>query len=324
MKDLLVNYYDIHVEEKVILDRKECFKNNEYFYFTILTDNREVIHMEQAALAYYLTEQNMRHVAIPIPNINGEWFTEYQDNNYMVLRFRYKQERELLSHGELLANFHKTGSSYEYEPQEISSYGQWKELWINKLTAYETNIASRAKERSTQFNRLMMDILPYIIGISENAIQYVQESEEDDRFHEADQGTISFRRYNEQVLKPVLWFDHLVYDHPTRDLAEYIRNKFLYGGDEVSSEMAGFMHQYQSVQPLSVFSWRLLYARLIFPIQLFDQIEHCLSYQNEEQSYREMVDLLDKQTVYEKRLANFFDNAGVDNEALEIPVLHWL
>ncbi|WP_229683050.1 hypothetical protein [Virgibacillus oceani] len=324
MKDLLAVYYDIHVDDSVMLDGKECFKNNEYYYFTILADNREVIQMEQAALAYYLTEQNIRQTAIPIPNVHGEWFSNYQDDYYMVLRFQLRQEREQMSHGMLLGKFHKMGSMYRYEPQEISSYGQWKELWINKLTAYESNIVKSAKENSSQFDRFMMDILPYIIGISENAIQYVQESEQDNRFHEGDQGTISFRRYNDNMIKPVLWFDDLVYDHPARDIAEYIRYKLLDDGEKASNEAAAFVHQYQSVQPLSVFSWRLLYARLLFPIHLFDQIERCYSYQNIEQSYREMAEILEQQTIYERRLANFFEIAGVDYESLQIPVLHWL
>lgn len=324
LKDLLATYYDIHVDEKREFGQKECFKNNEYYYFTILANNREVIHMEQAALAYYLMEQNYDNVAIPIPNIHGDWFTNYQEKNYLVLQFRNKQEWGQLPHGKQLAVFHETGIAYRYEPKEISSYGQWKELWINKLTAYETNVERQAKENPCDYYRYLMDVLPYIIGISENAIQYIQESEEDTRFHEVDQGTISFRRYKGHLENPVIWVDDLAYDHPARDLAEYIRLLFLHGDDGVDDEVAAFLHDYQSVRTLSVFSWRLVYARLIFPIHIFDQIERGFTMQNVDQHYKELAELLEKQMMFEKRLAKFFERNGIDHDGFQIPVLHWL
>lgn len=320
--DLLRTFYAVQAEEKIAIDGKEGYKQAEYFYFIITVGNKEIIHMEQAALAYYLIENNMNHMAFPVQNIHGEWFTNSHDKKYMVLQVQHLQSDITLSPGELLAAFHQVGTNYSYEPQEISSYGQWKQLWIDKLTTFETRIEQEATNHPSNYYRLVMDVLPYIIGISENAIQYIQESELDNRFHESDQGTIAFRRYTGNLEKPILWVDDLVYDHPSRDLAEYVRSMLL--NNKEQDKVITFMNDYQSMRPLSVFSWRLLYARLIFPIPILDLIDQGFLTQDFDRLHVEMTELLNNQSNYEKRLRNFFGMMEVDHEALNIPVLHWL
>src|SRR5699024_11678491 len=74
-------------------------------------------------------------------------------------------------------------------------------------------------------------------------------------YHEGDRGTIAFRRYTNHLIEPVIWFNDLVYDHPARDLAEFIRNRFLHV-DEGEEEIALFLEDYQTEMPISVFGWR--------------------------------------------------------------------
>ncbi|WP_373893219.1 hypothetical protein ACUL41_06605 [Virgibacillus natechei] len=323
LRELLATYYAIQTEEKLMLDGKEGYRHGEYVYFTISADNKEIIYMEQAALAYYLVENGYSHLAIPIPNVHGEWFSPHQEKKYIVLQVQYTQAESEFTNGVLLANFHQVGSAYSYEPQAISSYGGWKQLWIDKLTVFETKIEKDAMDHTSNYSRLLMDVLPYIIGISENAIQYIGESEKDYRFHDADQGTIAFRRYAGNLVNPVLWTNDLVYDHPTRDLAEYIRLLMLGNNDE--QDIVTFLNDYQSIRPLSVFSWRLLYARLIFPMHLFDVIgKGFLNQEPADQLHEEMTVLLDKQAIYEEKLRHFFQIADVETDSAHIPVLHWL
>lgn len=325
MKDLLATYYDIHMEEKVVLDQRNGCKSGQYIYFIMSADNKEAIHMEQAALAYYLAENNYAGTAIPIPTIHGDWVANVEGKRYLVLQVTEWRGQNTAAEGKQLADFHQLGSLYRYEPQEISSYGQWKQLWINKMTVYENTIAQDAEKNPSDYYRLVMDIFPYIIGISENAIQYAQETEQEYRFDDADRGTIAFKRYRGSMAKSVIWTDDLVYDHPTRDLAEHIRDKLLQDDGHHVREVTAFLEDYQSVRPLSIFSWRLLYARLIYPIHLYDALERGLFHQDEDhQHYQEMTQLLTKQVMYEQRLGEFFANVALDHEALQIPVLHWV
>ncbi|WP_040912596.1 hypothetical protein [Lentibacillus jeotgali] len=323
LRDFLAAYYGIQPQEKTVWDGREGFKDANYVYFTISAKQKKVIHMEQAALAYYLQENNYRHMSIPIPNSEGEWYTRYNDSYHMVLRVNNASSGNHPAHGEQLAAFHRTGSLYQYEPQTISSYGQWKTLWIEKLTAFEEAIESEANNHSNAYYSMLMDCLPYIIGLSENAIQYMQESETEQRFHDTDQGTIVFSRYHSQLNKPVLWMNDLAFDHPTRDLAEYIRLK-LRENDDPMNNIRVFLDDYQRVRPLSIFGWRLLYARLLYPIHIFDAIERGFSTDDYDSVHSELSAIIQQQPLYEQRLALFFENAGINCDELQIPVLHWL
>lgn len=279
--------------------------------------------MEQAALSYYLYENNYLHTAIPIRTLQGDWFAPLEEKQYMVLKVRQSKKETSESHGRQLAAFHQMGSQYTYEPQRISSYGEWKQLWIDKLSTFEAYAHQEARKSHDRYERLVMDILPYLIGMSENAIQYIAESQLDLRYDDGDQGTITFQRYRGQMMNPVIWPDELTYDHPVRDLAEYMRSGFLSDDQKVHDEMVNFMVDYQHSQPLSLFSWRQLYARLIFPAHLFDYLEKGF-FEKTEESYQELEELVAKQPQYEKKLNRLYDEFQVDYRAFDIPVLHWL
>src|SRR5699024_9844888 len=113
--------------------------------------NREKIYMEQAALSYYLYENNYFHIAHPIPTEQGDWFAIDGDKQYMVVKVVQEKHRSNASHGTQLAEFHHLGSLYTFEPQRISSYGQWKQLWIDKLTMFESYVHQEVQENDHYF-----------------------------------------------------------------------------------------------------------------------------------------------------------------------------
>lgn len=325
VKNLLGEQYAIRLKEQTVVDEKTICMDGEYYYLIIEVKNKEVIHMEQAALAEYLVENGYTHTFVPIPNVNGEWLTAYDGQVYLVLKTAQFQHDTTMPHGQQLAAFHAIGSTYPFEPKKISSYGKWKELWINKLTVYETKAAQEAKKHPSAYYENVMNMLPYMIGMSENAIQYVQESEQDNRFHEHDQGTICFHRYTGQLLQPALWPVDFVYDHPARDLAEYIRARLLnHNLDSAAGEIVQFLQEYQQVHPLSVFGLRLLYARLLFPVHLFDLVGQGFLHTNPSMLFDDLIKLCNQQIDYEAKLRMFFKLVGVDPQLLHIPMLHWL
>jgi spore coat protein YutH len=323
MKDLLLANYNIHATERIRVSGREGYRDNDYYYFIISSDNKEIIHLEQAALAYYLSEVGYNHTAIPIPAINNNWFIEKEKNNYIVLRVKSVQQDNRHSHGKRLAEFHNKSAAYNYEPKEISSYGTWKDLWIKKLTAFENKLEYEAKSFHNKYYRLLVDVFPYLIGLSENAIQYLQESETDKRFHQGDQGVFTFRRYKDHIMNPVIWTDELFYDHATRDLAEYLRYKFLQTELNMD-EVTAFFNDYQEIRPLSIFSWRLLYARVAYPIHFFDFIEETFRGENFDWYHVELKRMVKKQGEYEKRLGQLFDMLNVDYERYDLPMFKWL
>lgn len=317
-RELLNKYYQADTGEKIILDGREGILSDNMLYFNMNTLNFETVYLEQAVLAYYLFENGYQQVALPIQNNNEEWFTDVGGNRYIIYKVstRFHPDK---STGFNLAQLHQIGSAYGYEPKTISSYGQWKKLWVEKLTLFEEKIIQYASEQNTDDRCDLIDILPYIIGISENAIQYLRETEESEtRFSLMDQGTIAFVRFKQDVDREVIWPDQFVYDHPARDLAEHIRYLFLSGqSDKMLME---FLREYQTERPLSYFSWRLIYARLLFPIHIFDALEGYFATND----IGELKKMVLNQADYEKRLQNFYAKAGIDKERAGLPELAWL
>ncbi|WP_249871350.1 hypothetical protein [Oceanobacillus saliphilus] len=318
MEEMLNIHYHIQVEDKLFLGNKEGYRHGDTIYFTISGTNRETILMEQAALSYYLNENIPESLALPIKNVDGEWYTTYADDFWMVLKLPTLTRNHEDSTGIRLAKIHQIGAQFRYEPKTISSYGKWKELWIEKITTFENAIEKQAYETPSDYYRTLMDFLPYLIGVSENAIQYLQESEREKRILATDQGTTTFIRFEAFSEQSIIWTDQLIYDHPSRDIAEYIRHSFL--KNDSSKKMIRFLNDYQKLCPLSIFGWRLVYARLLFPIHVYDLIEHGFTHPDVAKLKR-MITL---QADYEKQLGSFYKTVGVDSESWGIPVLHWL
>ena len=317
----LYNFYSIHADDEIYYDGQKGYSQDNTISFIMPVVNREAVLMEQTVLAYFLKENGFRHLAIPVRNKENEWFTMWQDQSYMVLWTEQLKESDSLSPGEKLAYFHEIGTTYPYEPQKISSYGDWKQLWIYKLTMHEEKSLQDKENIPSSYRDFIIDLFPYLIGISENAIQYVNETNEEHRFHKGDQGTIAFQRYNEQLEEPILWTHELCYDHPARDIAEMLRGMFLQLSEE--EEIIHFLKDYEAVRPLSIFSWRLIYARLIYPIHLFDALDRFYE-QPQDEHFRTLQRLIENQEDYEYKLRQFFHYSGIDAKNLRIPMLNWL
>ena len=147
MRDLLNTFYAIHISEEILIEDRVAYQCDNHIYFITLATNNKAIHMEQSLLAYYLVEKGYDQTAHPVPNNYGEWITHYRDENYLVLKVTCLKNGVEADHGKELAQFHRINSAYTFEPQHVSSYGQWKQLWIEKLTYYEKKIIEEAKEQ---------------------------------------------------------------------------------------------------------------------------------------------------------------------------------
>lgn len=322
MIDVISLYDNVQTIDQRIIDGKLGLADDKYIYFIMTIDDKEVIHMEQATLARFLVEQGFHQVTYPIANKFGQWITEHEDQRYMVYKYAPSPDDVTTSHEQLLARFHQINQQYPFEPNHISSYGQWKPLWIEKLTSFERSILAHGK-RHLSYDRVALDMLPYIIGISENAIQYLDESIRYAKFDNVDQGTITFQRYHHQLLKPIIWADELMYDHPMRDLAELMRSK-LWHDDHAVKECQQLLNEYMMVRPLSPLSWRLLYARLVFPIHFFDVFGDTFQHADTEESVDQLMMLVKRQPIYEQRLTELFKRFEFRDDDLVLPMIEWI
>ena len=118
-----------------------------------------------------------------------------------------------------------------------------------------------------------------------------------------------------------------VFDHCSRDLAEWTREKYFHNVQTYQPDLQRFYSEYQSIEPLSSFSWRLLYARILFPLHYVECIEDYYS-TTREQDQRLLTERLEKylsdSSEYESFLQQFFQLLEVPVRQYRIPTLDWL
>ena len=87
----------------------------------------------------------------------------------------------MLSLGSELSIFHKRGAFFPEEIEQLSRIGEWKALWEKRLDQLEKFWQSQVMNHPTDvFDQLFIESFPYYLGVAENAIQYVVDTEMDD------------------------------------------------------------------------------------------------------------------------------------------------
>ncbi|ENH95939.1 hypothetical protein J416_13484 [Gracilibacillus halophilus YIM-C55.5] len=288
------------------------------YFFVIPTGLDESTAYELYTVARMYQELGWYHIVQPLYNVHQQLITTIGKEKYMLGFARKSEIRSSL--GTQLAYFHQNGRSYPYEPSTISSYGKWRDLWVHKLDRFEAHYQSLYKQRPvSSYQRQFIDRFPYVIGLAENAIQYLRVTEQETRFDSSDQPTMTFGRFRGQTQSDFIWSDEVVFDHPVRDVAEWIRPWMQQENGLQQAECVTNIQDYMTKQPLSYFGWKLLYARLIFPVHIFDALEKA-----NQTTEEDLQRLFDAQQHYEKHLSYFFHEMGIDRQQMNLITLDWL
>lgn len=332
LKKMLENQYGIQVEEYVKLDSYDALRGNGWLYLISKPsgkDETEIAELEK--IAEHLRQFGDTNVPIFVPTKEGGLITDWEQNQYCVMASRQTEIQKKFQLGRKLAKFHERGRRIPFQIERTSRIGQWKELWEKRLEQMEkvwNGLLFQAPE--DDFERMFVESYPYYMGLTENAIQYLVDTEIDDEPMETDSGTVCHERFtrrswgvNYLVKNPFDW----VFDHRSRDLAEWTRERYFRNFQTYDQELRQFYEEYQSISPLSSFSWRLLYARLIFPLHYFECVENYYltrSEQDKKVLEEKLSKVLRHSTEYERFLAGFYQIAGAPVRRLNLPHLEWL
>ncbi len=296
----------------------QAFYENRSLYVIVpipQIEREELLELKQMSdYLQFQKEDRMAHFVLTVTQeligfINGESIALFKIPNI--------NQRKLLSDGEDLARFHNLGRYYPYPPQTATRLGLWKTMWENRLDQLEEWWAQRIHGLpENRFEKLFFETFPYYLGVSENAIQYVADCMWEDNRKEAQIGTICYVKYKPQTDSDrVIFPTDLIFDHPTRDLAEWIRSKYVTGTD--MQEIRNFLNQYERITPLSTVSSRLLFGRLLFPLTYFEAVEGYYSASSEKQKMKyekQFFRVVDQAEDYERFLSTLF----------KIPEIEWL
>ncbi|MFD2654768.1 hypothetical protein [Gracilibacillus thailandensis] len=314
-------HYPIQVPTKQVSDKPYLtFADQSYYYFIIPTSITERFALELYTIATHYHQQGWTNVTCPIPNVHNQFLTSIGKEKYLLCYAIYNDDQR--EEATKLSGFHQTGFGYPYQPSTMNSYGRWKELWITKIDQYEALYKQLYQQRpASPFIRGFVNMFPYIVGLAENAIQYMHIVEQESQFNESDQPSITFGRYQSDMSEVFIWSNRFVYDHPVRDMAEKLRKYMLTPNGLSSQECQQFLQRYVSNIPISAFGWKLLYARLIFPIHLLDSMDQIRQTANH---HLDIEELVENQSVYEENLRTFFYQIGIDQREINSIQLDWL
>jgi spore coat protein YutH len=331
VKGTIKEKYGIHIRQLSMYQHTyQCFQTPNSFFLIV-----PVSHFSDAELAelyymsQYLQEQSDPYVSVFIFTKEGELTFEHEGKTYALLKAAPPFSNRAFSIGTELAEFHRKGRGYPYEVKEAGRIGQWKDLWGKRIDQLEAFWQRKVHTPPHEpFDKKMIESFPYYLGLSENAIQYLVDTELDDKPQATDSGTICHQRMErntwspESLIRiPADW----VFDHAARDLAEYMRHSFLHHRDDFNRQGFRFLQEYEQITPLSSFSKRLLYSRLLFPLHYYEIVEgYYISSESEKHYYEEQLDYILSDSGYEQFLnaAQEFMNMRAKN--LFVPPVSWL
>jgi spore coat protein YutH len=336
LQKMLENQYGITAPEYVKLDAYDALRGNGWLYVISNPAGREEEDItELEKIAEHLRNYGDQFVPIFLPSKDGKLITTWEQNKYCVLANRQTEEQKKINLlGRKLAKFHERGRRVPFQIERSNRIGQWKLLWEKRLEQMEkvwNDLLFQTAE--DEFEKMFVDSFPYYLGLTENAIQYLVDTELDDEPKETDSGTVCHERFSKRtwvgphdnylIKNPFDW----VFDHRSRDLAEWTRERYFRNFQTYDVDLKRFFEEYQSIAPLSSFSWRLVYSRLIFPLHYFDCIENYYITRSEHDKKileEQLGKILRQSSEYERFLASFLQIAGAPIRQLNLPQLEWL
>ncbi|MFS0780319.1 spore coat putative kinase YutH [Bacillus sp. 1P06AnD] len=332
IEDAIYQNYGLVMERQGMSGRYRHFFSGDAMYTIVPiyeVDEKELT--ERLKMAEFMQQQGDHFVSTFIANNEGTYLSEDEEEIFLLLGNAYLLEPRDQRMGGKLAKFHNRARLFPEQIVSCNRIGQWKELWETRLDGVEAVWRDKLHAHpANDFEKLFVDSFPYYLAMGENAIQYLVDSELDDEPTSFDGGTICHERFyselwtGEFLMKnPFDW----VFDHQSRDLSEWIRESVHRYPQTYQPGMVHFLSEYQDMTPMSSFSWRLLYARLLFPVHYLERIEdYFMGGTQSDQKRREeqMEEQLKQSHHYEEFLRQFHEVNGVPLQQMKIPKIDWL
>jgi spore coat protein YutH len=304
VKNVINYYFNLFPENIHQANHRFFFKYNDEKYYLVLFDRP----VEQAGPLYELNiEMLKRHLLVHeiILNKDKQILTNINNIPYVLMKV-YVNEQSITKLADV--NYITTNTRMIYY-NKLLDVSDWVNLWSNKIDYIEYQI----NQLGTKYPNIS-DSISYFIGLAENAITYVKNTYLDFKINHISDYVVSHRR-----IKPIdSLFDaynplNLVLDLRVRDLSEYIK-----AGIFCDKDIWGEIEQYFAYNSLTVFEYRLLFGRMLFPSFYFDIYDDILAGKVEE---KELFTIINKINKYEDFLKEFYAYIRI---SANIPPIEWL
>lgn len=270
MKNVINNLYKLFPSELYTIDNGFRFFVKDYEYLFLLY-NGEVSNLNILADVSNRLYYKKVYVDTFVPTVLGNLFAEVDGENYVLLRIN-SSLRDYYNLSDV-SKFNYSLSSYSYN----LNIKPWYLAWSDKVDLLENTISDLNKEYP-----LLQEVFPYYVGMAENAISYCK-----DVFLKEDKLLITINHNRVGVDNTFLYLYNpltFTFDYDVRDIAEYIKNKFIFHSLDFN-EVEELLNNYK----FSRSSLMLFFARLMYPSYFFDLCKLILEEEKDESVLNKVV-----------------------------------
>lgn len=300
MKNFINYYYGFNISNIYFSNGKYFFYNdNERYVLKICYNSNISLYYQE--LRYQLEQYN--YFFSIVLNRDNNYITWIENKPYILLKLS-NIENDKISIFDIKTNmFIKTGTKLS-----ILNRFPWIKLWESKIDYFEEWLFAKQGNY-----KKIYPLFHYFIGIAENALLYLKESEREEQKEESDQLVISHDRVtlNYELYD---YYDptNIIIDHASRDISEYIKSMFLCRVWDLD-----IIKKYLEKHYFSRYGLRVLFARILFPSFFFDYLEEMIT-KNSDIDLLYLENRADEFQNFIKEISLFF------YENYNIPMISWI
>lgn len=300
MKNFINYYYGFNINNIYFNNGKYIFYNDQERYILKLCYNSNIA-MYYQELGYQLSQYN--YFFSIVLNKENNYITWIENKPYVLLKLS-NIENDKISIFDIKTDMFVQPST----KLSILNRFPWIKLWESKIDYFEEWLFTKHNDY-----KKIYPLFHYFIGIAENALLYLKESEIEEKKESSDELVIAHDRVtlNYELYD---YYDpiNVIFDHPSRDVSEYIKSMFLNRIWDLD-----LIKKYLEKHYFSRYGLRMLFARILFPSFFFDYLEEMIT-NNSDADLLYLENRADEFQNFIKDISLFFQ------ETYNIPVIPWI
>lgn len=259
MKNFIDYYYNFNISSISFSNGRYVFYNGKDRYMLKQIENDEVL-LQQIKLSYQLN--GYKHFFLVIPNRDNNYITFIENKPYILLKLG-KIVDDRISIFDI-----KTDMYVELDNgNSVLNRYPWIKLWEIKIDYFEDWFSMKHDSYKNLF-----PLFHYFIGIAENALFYLKQSDKEELADIIDNPVVSHNRLSiDYSLYDYYDPTNIIIDHASRDVSEYVKSAFVNKLWDLD-----VLRDYLKNHQFSKYGIRIMLSRIMFPSFFFDYIEEMI------------------------------------------------
>lgn len=295
MKKYIKYYYNLDIDKYSLDNNNYYFKYKKELYvfkkIDINIDIKKIIELNNKL------SNTLFHKIIYTKN--NDISITYNNCNYILYKVFINLNKKI--------NLAEINSINNIDLHTKNNQINWYNLWTNKIDNLEYQISQNGKKHP-----LLVDSFSYFIGLSENAISYLNNTINETKKELSDNLVLSHFRIKDNF--SLYDITNLMFDHKSRDISEYIKLSFFNHNDNIFNEL----DEYFNNNYYSEYGIRLLYSRILFPSFYFDMYDDITIDLEDEKKILNIINNINEYEIFLNKIHKYL------SKFYNIPSVEWL